>query len=55
MMENAFYFILKALFVLKLFKCLPRLESFKVNFKIYDVTMWLTSNSNAHIVQYLMK
>ena len=46
-MENAFYFILKALFVLKIFTFLPlhfghvekRLDQKdKVNFKIYDVT-----------------
>ena len=25
----------------------------KVNFKIYNVTTWLTKNCNTHIVQYL--
>ena len=64
MMENAFCFILKALFVLKIFKFLvwnfghveetAWLES-KFNFKIFDVTTWLTSNYNTHIVQYLTK
>ena len=37
-MKNAFRFILKALFVLKIF-----------NLKIYDVTAWLTKNYNRHI------
>ena len=27
----------------------------KVNFKIYDVTPWLTNNCNRHIAQYLEK
>ena len=27
----------------------------KVNFKIYDVAIWLTNNFNAHIGQYLKK
>ena len=31
-----------------------RLES-KVNFKIHDVTTWLTNNYNTHISQYLTK
>ena len=52
-MQNAFYFILKALFVLKLFKflsclfghvekCLDKKD--KVNFEICDVITWLTNN-----------
>ena len=27
----------------------------KVNFKIYDVTTWLTNNYNTHNAQYLKK
>ena len=27
----------------------------KVNFKIFDVTTWLTNNYNTHITQYLRK
>ena len=27
----------------------------KVNFKIYDVTAWLTNNYNTHIAQYLTR
>ena len=27
----------------------------KVNFKIYDVTAWLTNNYNTYIAQYLIK
>ena len=55
MMKNAFYFILKALFVLKIFKFLSWLFGHvgkrpdwkdEVNFKIYDVTTWLTNNYN---------
>ena len=51
MMKNAFYFMLKALFVVKIFKfqsCFGYDEEMldqedKVNFKIYDVTTWLAS------------
>ena len=56
MTKYAFYFILKTLFVLMIFKFLPSLDwKDKVNFKIYDVTTWLTNNYNAHIAQYLTK
>ena len=50
MIKNAFYFILKALFFLKIFKFLSWIFGHvekrawledKVNFKIYDVTAWL--------------
>ena len=44
MMKNAFYFNLKALFVLKIFKFLSRLFGHlgkTVNFKIHDVTIGL--------------
>ena len=63
-MKNAFYFILKALFVLKIFKFLSWLfghvakrldKKDKVNFKFYDVTAWLTNNGNKHIAQYFEK
>ena len=64
MMKNAFYFTLEALFVLKIFKFLSwifthvektvRLED-KVNFKVHDVTTWLTNNCDTHIAQYLKK
>ena len=53
-MKNAFYFTLKTLFVLKIFKFLSwiflscrktaRLEDFS-NFKFYDVRTWLTNNA----------
>ena len=58
MMKNAFYFNLKALFVLKIFKFLSRLFGHlgkTVNFKIHDVTTWFTNNCNTHIAQYLTK
>ena len=64
MMENAFYFILKVLFVLKIFKFLSWLfghvekqldQKDKVNLKIFDVTSWLTYNYNTHIAEYLTK
>ena len=70
MMKNAFYFFLNVLFVLKILKFelwsfLPldflvieskRLDQKdKVNFKIFDVTTWLTNNYNTHIAQYLTK
>ena len=60
-MKNAFYFILKALFVLKIFKPLSWVlghvekwldQKVKVNFGIYDVIAWLTKNYNTHIDQY---
>ena len=63
-MKNAFYFILKALFVLNIFGfCLDLLimqkkgldEKDKVNFKIYDVTAWLAKNYNPYFAQYLTK
>ena len=62
MMKNAFYFISKALLVLKIFsrflfghvaKLLDKKD--KANFKFDDVTAWLTNNCNTHIVQYLEK
>ena len=53
MMKNAFYFTLNALSVLKIFKFFVFID--KVNFRFYDVTVWLTNNCNAHIAQYLEK
>ena len=56
-MKNAFYFILKALFLLRIFKVFVLTfghaenqldEKDKVEFKIYDVTY----NYNTHIAQY---
>ena len=64
MMENGFYFTLKALFVFKIFKFLcwsfdhveKRLDlKDKVNFEIDDVRTWLTSNYNTHSAQYPTK
>ena len=55
MMKNAFYFMLKALFVLEIFTFLSWLFGYvekrldkkaMVNFKIYDVTDWTTNNYN---------
>ena len=62
MMKNTFYFTSKALFVLKIFKFLSWLfgyvskrldEKGMINFKIYDVTAWLTNNCDTYIVQDL--
>ena len=62
-MKNAFYFMLKDLFILEIVTFLPWLfghaerqldKKAKVNFKIYDVTVW-TNNYNTHIAQYLKK
>ena len=59
-----FYFILKALFVLKIFKFCPDFfghvgkgfdKKAKVNLKVCDVKTWITSNNNRHIGQYLKK
>ena len=64
MMKNTFCFTSKVLFDLKIFKFLSWLFGHvekrldykgKVDFKIYDVTTWLTSNCNTHINQYLKK
>ena len=62
MMKNAFYFILKALFVLKIFKCFSWLfghvenrldQEDKAYFKIYGITTWLENNYNTDIARYL--
>ena len=62
LMKNAFHFNSKALFVLKILTFLSWLfvhaakrlnYKDKVNFKIYDVTAWLTDNCDTHIPQYL--
>ena len=62
--ENAFYFILKVLFVLKIFKFLSslfahvekrRFKNDKANFQVYDATTWATNNCNTHIAQYLIR
>ena len=54
----------KAVFVLKIFTFLSLLfgnvakridKKVKVNFKFYDVTVWLTNSYNTHIAQYLKK
>ena len=64
MIKNAFYFILKALFVLDIFTFLTwtfdyvekRLDKkVKVNFKFYYFTGWTTINYNTHTAQYLKK
>ena len=56
-MKNAFYFTLKALSIIKIFKLLPWLFGHvkkpglikdKINFKIYDVTNCLINNYNTH-------
>ena len=54
MMKNAFYFTLKALFVLNIFKFLSFKNGLirkmdKFNFKICDVTTWETNNCNSYI------
>ena len=55
------YFMLKALFVIKIFTFLSSLFSYveqrldkkgRVNFKIHDVTDWKTNNCNAYIAQF---
>ena len=61
-MKNAFYFILKALFVFKIFKFLisifvhvGKTSLIRNNFQIYDATTLLINNYNKHIAQYLRK
>ena len=64
MTKNAFYFTLKAIFILKIFEFLPWLFDSvekrrdwkdKVNFKIYEVATWLKNSYTTHIAQYLKK
>ena len=71
MMKNVFYFISKAMFFIYLKSSFRSkdIEMFvltiwsrrknglikKINFKIYDVTTWLTFNSITDIAQYLTK
>ena len=61
-MKDAFYFMFKALSALEIFAFLLRRfvhvgkrldKKIMVNFKIDDVTDWITDNYNSHIIQYL--
>ena len=63
-MKKGFYLTLEALCVLKIFKVLSWLFDHvgkqldlkdQVNSEIYDVTIWLISNCNTHILQYRKK
>ena len=64
MMKNAFYFTLKVIFALKIYKFLSWLfghvakqidQKGMVNLKFYDAIACLTSSCNAHIAQCLEK
>ena len=60
MMEYAFYFILKALFVFEIIKYFGHVgklydKKVKFHFRIYDVTGWVTNNYKIHISQYVKK
>ena len=61
-MKNAFYFTLKALFVLKIFIQIfvltffgqlvkPLYEKNKINLRIYDIIYWKANNYNKHTAQ----
>ena len=58
-MKNVFYFMLKPIFVLKIFNFLSLFshvrkqldKKTKNNFKVYDIADW-TANYNTHIAQY---
>ena len=63
-MKYAFYFMLKALFVLEIFPFLSWRFGYvekrfdrkaELNFKIYDVTDWTRNNYNIHIAKHLRK
>ena len=63
MMQNAVYFMLKALFILRYFNFCSDFyghvgklfdEKAKVNSKMYDITYWQTNNYN-NIHQFLKK
>ena len=60
--DISLFYLRKALFFFKIFEFLSWLfghvakwldKKDKVNFKFYDVTVWLTNNCNTHIAQYL--
>ena len=60
MIKKAFYFVLEALSILKIFELLSWLSDHvgkwldkkaKVNFKIYDITNWQKNNYSTRIVQ----
>ena len=62
MMKNAFYFVLKVLFVFDIIIFLLCLFGYvekqldkktMVNYKIYDITYWSTNNCNIEVAQYL--
>ena len=64
MLNNAFYFKLKALFVLEIFTFMSGRfgyvekglgEKAMINFKISDITDWITNNYNTYIFQYVKK
>ena len=64
MMENAFWFTLKFLSVLKIFTFCPDFlgrvrklidKKTKPNLKIYDVTNWEINNYSTYVVKYLKK
>ena len=41
---------------LRCLNCCPRLnKKAKVNFKIYDITNWITNNYNKQVARYLIK
>ena len=60
MMKNAFCFTVKIIFDLEIFRLFFWILSHvgkllqqraKTNFKLYDVTNWIKSNHNTHIVR----
>ena len=64
MIKNAFYFILKAIFILEIFTSFSWIFGYgkkrldkkaMVIFKIYDVTDWTKNNHKTYITQYLKK
>ena len=62
MMKKAFYFTLKIIFVLEITQFLVWIfvhvgkrfdRKANVNFKIYDVTNWITINYSTYIARFL--
>ena len=62
MMKKAFYFTLKIIFVLEIIQFLVWIfvhvgkrfdRKANVNFKIYDVTNWITINYSTYIARFL--
>ena len=59
MMKNAFYFILKVIFIFQIFKVFSDLfghvGKWLFSLKVYETIDWETDNYNTEVTQHLMK